>query len=122
MNSCLWFLQAALALHTVVGALWKFSHSAQQTMVSLQAIPHRAWVSLGVFELLASLLLVMPLFSRPAGRMVPIAALFIVLEMLVFCVLQLSTGKGGLGPLVYWLAVAAVGAFIAYGRQKLKPL
>ncbi|EKF76063.1 hypothetical protein A11A3_01175 [Alcanivorax hongdengensis A-11-3] len=122
MNITLWFLQTALALHTAVGAIWKFSHSAQQTMVSLQAIPHSLWVGMAIVELVASVLLILPMFSRPAGRLVPLAALFIMLEMLVFCLLYLSGGQQGVGPLAYWLVVAAIAAWIAYGRYKRKPL
>jgi hypothetical protein len=40
MNILLWILQILLALHTAMGAVWKFSHSAEQTMPSLKAIPH----------------------------------------------------------------------------------
>lgn len=42
MNILLWVLQILLALHTVIGAVWKFSNS-EQTVRSLNAIPHGVW-------------------------------------------------------------------------------
>ena len=40
MNILLWILQILLALHTAVGAIWKFSNPAQN-LPSLSAIPAR---------------------------------------------------------------------------------
>ena len=121
MNIFLWILQVLLAIHTLIGAVWKFSHSAEETMPSLKALPQGAWLSLAMLEILCALGLVLPLLV-PMGRLAPIAALFIVAEMLLFCLLHLASGSAEHGPLFYWLAVAAVAAFIAYGRFVLQPL
>lgn len=121
MNIFLWVLQILLALHTAVGAVWKFSHSAEQTMPSLKAIPNSAWMAMGGLELLLSLCLVLPAFSRQLAFLAPIAAILIAAEMLLFCGLHLASGDTNYSPLVYWLVVAAVCAFIAYGRLALKP-
>lgn len=120
MNIVLWVLQILLALHTVAGAVWKFSHS-EQSVPSLQGIPHAVWLSLSVLELLCSLGLVLPAVSKPLGVLAPIAALCIAAEMLLFCVVHLASGGTEQGQLVYWLVVAAVCAFIAYGRFVLVP-
>ena len=123
MNILLWVLQIVLALHTLMGAVWKFSHSAEQTMPSLKAIPHGVWRAMSVAELACSVALVLPLVGRPFGAAAPIAALFIVAEMLAFCVLHRSAGRAHeLGPMMYWLVVAALCAFVAYGRFVLAPL
>ncbi len=121
MNIVLWVVQVLLALHTVVGAVWKFSHS-EQTVPSLKALPHGAWLTLSIIELLCALGLVVPAVSRSLGMLAPIAALIIVAEMLLYCALHVSSGSGDTGELVYWLVVAAVSAFVAYGRFALKPL
>lgn len=118
MNILLWILQILLALHTAVGALWKFSG---QTVPSLKAIPHGVWLTMAVFELLCSLCLILPAFSRPLTTLVPIAAVFIAAEMLLFSVVHLYSGDQNFGPMIYWLVVAALCAFIAYGRFALKP-
>ena len=121
MNILLWVLQILLALHTAMGAVWKFSNS-EQTVPSLKAIPHGVWLGLSVFELLCSLCLILPAFNKPLAILVPIAAVCIAAEMLLFSGVHLYSGDANHGPMIYWLVVAAVCAFIAYGRFVLKPL
>jgi hypothetical protein len=121
MNILLWVLQILLALHTAVGAVWKFSHSAEQTQPSLKAIPHGVWLAMSVIELLITLCLILPAFYKPIAILVPIAAVCIVVEMLLFCALHLRSGDANRGPMIYWLVVAAICAFIAYGRFVLRP-
>ena len=120
MNILLWVLQVLLALHTVTGAVWKFSNS-EQAVPSLSAIPHNAWLGLAVVELLCAVALVLPALSKPLGVLAPIAAVVIAAEMLLFCGLHLSSGDTNHGSMIYWLVVAAICAFIAYGRLALKP-
>ncbi len=120
MNILLWVLQILLALHTITGAIWKFSNSAQ-TVPSLTAIPHGVWLAMSVIELLCGLALVIPAFSKKLGILAPIAATFIAAEMLFFCGLFIYSSDGNYGHLIYWLVVAALCAFIAYGRFVLKP-
>nr|WP_284500536.1 DoxX family protein [Microbulbifer sp. GX H0434] len=117
----LWVLQIILALHTAMGAVWKFSNP-EQTVPSLNAIPHGAWLGMAVFELACSVCLILPAFYKPLAVLAPIAALCIAAEMLLFSVLHLSSGETNHGPMIYWLVVAAVCVFIAYGRFALKPL
>lgn len=114
-------LQLLLALHTAMGAIWKFSHSAQ-TLPSLKALPPGVWLGLAVAELLCSVALLLPLFLKSWGQLAPFAALVIALEMLLFSGLHLRSGDGQHGQLVYWLIVAAICAFIAYGRLTTKAL
>lgn len=121
MNILLWVLQVLLAVHTAIGAVWKFSHSAEETMASLGAIPKGAWLAMSVIELLCALGLILPAFNKSLGLLAPIAAVLIAAEMLLFCVLHISSGESNYGPMIYWLVVAAICAFIAYGRLMLKP-
>ena len=121
MNILLWVLQVLLAVHTAIGAVWKFSNSSEQTMPSLSAIPNGAWLSMAVIELLCAVGLILPAFSKSSGSLAPIAALLVAAEMLLFCVLHVSSGESSYGPMIYWLVVAAISAFIAYGRLVLKP-
>ena len=122
MNILLWVLQVLLALHTAIGAVWKFSHSAEQNMPTLKAIPHGVWLSMSALELLCSLALILPAFYRPLAVLIPIAALCVAVEMLLFTVLHLNSDATSHGPIIYWFVVAAICAFIAYGRFVLKPL
>jgi hypothetical protein len=124
MNIFLWVLQILLALHTVIGAVWKFSNS-EQMVPSLGAIPHGVWMALIVFELLCALGLVLPLFSKQLAVWAvwaPIAAIGIAAEMLLFSGVHLFSGGGDNSQLIYWLVVAVVCAFVAYGRLVLKPV
>jgi hypothetical protein len=120
MNIFFWVLQVLLALHTVMGAVWKFSNS-EQTVPSLNAIPHGVWLAMSVFELLCSLGLILPAISKPLAILTPIAAAGIGAEMLLFCGLHIYSGDANRGHLVYWLVVTAVCALIVYGRFVLKP-
>ncbi len=121
MNLLLWVLQILLALHTAVGAIWKFSNPAQN-LPSLAAIPQGGWLALSIIELACAAGLVVPLLYRPLAMLAPIAALVVAAEMLLFCALHLASGDPNHGQLVYWLVVAALCAFIAYGRFVLNPL
>lgn len=121
MNILLWVLQILLALHTAIGAVWKFSNS-EQSVPSLSVIPHGLWLALGAFELLFSLALILPAFSRPLAFLVPVAAACIAAEMLLFSALHLYSGDKNYGPMIYWLVVAALCAFIAWGRFVARPL
>lgn len=121
MNVVLWILQILLALHTVMGAVWKFTHS-EQTVPSLKALPHGVWLALSVLEMACALCLILPALRKGLAVAAPFAALVIAAEMLLFSALHLASGNPKHGELGYWLAVAALCGFIAYGRMVLKPL
>jgi hypothetical protein len=121
MNIVLWVLQILLSLHTAIGAVWKFSNS-EQTVPSLSAIPHGVWLAISVFELACVVGLVIPLLYKPIAILAPLAAIGIGAIMLLYCVLHLMSGDPSHGQMIYWLVVAAVCAFIAYGRFVLSPL
>jgi hypothetical protein len=122
MNILLWVLQILLALHTVMGAVWKFSNPAGQSVPSLAAIPHGVWISISIFEFFIAVALIIPAFYRPLAILAPVAALCIVAIMLIYCVVHLFSGEANHSPVMYWIVVAAICAFIAYGRFILKPL
>lgn len=120
MNIFLWVLQILLALHTVAGAMWKFFNTSQ-AVPSLKALPHGVWLSLGVLELLFSLGLILPAFSKSMGILAPIAACGIAAEMLLFCAVNIGSSETNYGQMAYWLVVVVICAVIAYGRFVLKP-
>jgi hypothetical protein len=103
-----------------MGAAWKFSHS-EQSVPSLSAIPHGAWLAISVIELLFSLGLVLPAFGKPMAILSPIAASGIGAVMLLYTGLHLYSGDENYGQMIYWLVVAGVCAFIVYGRLVLAP-
>jgi hypothetical protein len=117
MNIFLWILQIVLALHTAMGAVWKFSNVEP----TLRAIPLPIWRSMSVLELLIAMCLLLPTLLKYRTELVPIAAACIALEMLLMCVINVFSGNTNFGHLVYWLVVAAVASFLAYGRFVLSP-
>lgn len=121
MNIALWILQIFLALHTLVGAGWKLGNSSM-SIPSLKAIPHGLWLALIGFEVVCALGLVVPALLRNVGYLVPIAAVGIALEMLMFCMLHIVSDETQNGPMVYWAVVIAVCAVVAFGRAVLAPL
>lgn len=121
MNIALWILLALLAIHTLMGAIWKFSNS-EQTVAPLSSIPHRVWMGLSVLEIIAVIFLVLPVISKRFGRLVPAAAFAIAAEMIYFSIVFLASGATDFNQLIYWLVVAMVCIFVAYGRLRLKPI
>lgn len=69
--------------HTAVGAVWKWSNSAQ-TMPSLGTIPHGVWLGMSIVELLCVVGLMVPAISKRLAILAPIAAAYVVAEMLLF--------------------------------------
>lgn len=120
MNIFLWVLQVLLALHTVMGAVWKLSNS-EQVVPSLAALPHGVWVGLGGIEVLCAVALLLPALRKSLGKLAAIAAIIIALEMLNFTAVHFASGATEHAEVVYWLVVAAFCAFLAYGRLVLKP-
>ena len=118
MNILLWVLQIFLALHTLMGAVWKFSHSPEQSMASLKAIPPGLWSAMAILELLCCLALIVPAFRRSLGRLAALAAAFIIAEMLIFIGVHLQSGSAEQGPLAYWAVVAALCGVIVYVRLR----
>lgn len=121
MNILLWVLQILLALHTIIGAIWKFSNS-EQSVPSLAAIPHGIWLVLSIIELLCVAGLILPMFIKSQGSLAPIAATVLAAEMLLFCGINIFSGIPNNNRIIYWLVVAVFCAFIAYGRFVLKPI
>jgi len=121
MNIVLWILQALLAIHTVMGALWKFSHS-EQAAPTLEKLPHTLWLGLIPIELLAGLALVVAAVHRPLSGWILVGVGVVIAEMLLFSIIHLASGATNHGPMAYWLIVAALAGFILYGRLALSPL
>ncbi|MES2503928.1 MAG: DoxX family protein [Myxococcota bacterium] len=117
MNIFLTILQVLLAIHTAVGAVWKFSNPAQ-IIPSLSIIPENLWLALSILELLCCLGLILPIIIKRLNKLASAAALAITAEMLAFCGVHLYSGYPQHGQMIYWLVVAAISAFVAYGRSK----
>jgi hypothetical protein len=120
MNIVMWVLQGVLALHTAFGAYWKFSH-AENSIPSLAGIPHSLWLLLIPLEILCAVGLVIPAAFAGTGKLAIAAATLIALEMVMFIVYHFRSGNGASSQVLYWVVVAAVGLFIAFGRAYAWP-
>lgn len=121
MNIFLWVLQVLIAFHTATGAAWKFSNS-EQTVPTLNTLPHGVWLGMGGIELVCALALILPALDKRAAKFVPFAAGYVVFEMLLFTAVHMASGSKDGGPVIYWLVVAAICGLLAYGRIALAPL
>lgn len=117
MNIVLWVIQVLLAAHTLMGAVWKFSHS-EKSVPSLSAIPHAVWLGMSVFEMLCVVGLFMTAFA-PLAILAPVAAVGIAVEMLFLCAVHVLSGATRHQHMIYWLVTAAVCGLVAYGRFSL---
>ncbi len=73
-------------------------------------------MAMGGFEILLSICFLIPLVYEPMAFLAPVVAVCILAEMLLFIGLHYYSGDSTLAPVVYWLVVAAICGFIAYGR------
>jgi hypothetical protein len=107
MDTLLLVLQILLALHTLMGAVWKFTNTVE-AVPTLRAMGNAVWRGLGVLELALVALLIVPLFVEGLGVFVAVGAFGVVLEMVFFSALHLRSGAKDHGPMIYWLVVAAL--------------
>lgn len=121
MKAFLWILQIGLAIHTAMGAVWKFLNP-EQAALTLGALPQAAWLGLSVIELILVVCLVVPIFKKSLGHLAVIGAAGVAIEMLLFSGIHLASGSAVYAPIYYWMTVALVAGFIAYGRNTLKPI
>jgi len=118
MNVLLWVVQVLLALLSIGGGAYKIlAYDKIANMPQTAALPHGAWIALGVFEIICGLLLIIPAF-----KMIPLAATGLAIEGIALAVLdaRYSTELTAQNPLVWVIVMAVMAAFIAFGRFRLR--
>jgi uncharacterized membrane protein YphA (DoxX/SURF4 family) len=122
MNILLWVLQIALAFLCLGGGSFKIFKldELQTTVNAMRELPHGLWVSLGAVELLVGLCLLLPGAFGVLPRATPTAAAVLVVQSLLISAIYVYYKD--FAPLPYSLVMAAMAAFIAYGRFVLKPV
>jgi hypothetical protein len=119
MNILLWALQGVLALLSLSGGAYKvFGFDAVANEAFFGALPRAGWSTLGVFEMLCGVLLIVPAFAKPMQRLIPLAAAALALESLALGGLyaRYSLKLIAANPLVWVVAMGLMAAFVAYGR------
>lgn len=123
MNVVLWIVQLALAVVYFAGGAYKtfmFDDLASQ----MRTLPRGGWGAIGVFEMMAAVLLVVPAVARRSAVLTPIAAAALAVETLALAGVYAgySVQLTAANPLVWALAMGLLAAFVAYGRYAMSPV
>ena len=122
MNVLLWVLQILLGVYFIVTGLAHFTlpPGLPAPMAWMYELPPGLHVFSGAAEILGGLGLILPGLARIQTRLVPLAGLGLVLVMLGAAVWHGTRGEfTNIGMNLF---LAALLAFTAYGRWKLRPL
>lgn len=122
MNVLLWVLQIALGVYFVLTGVVHFIvppglPEAMGWMYDLSTEVH--WIS-GAAEILGGLGLLLPGLLRTQTRLIPLAALGLVLVMAGAAAWHLTRGE--YTNIAMNVLFGGLAAFVAYGRWKLRPL
>lgn len=120
MNILLWIVQVVLALLCLAGGAFKATNPGDVAQ-QISALPRAAWRALGVFEVLAALLLVGPAAIGWLPALTPLAAAALALETLLLALVyaRYSLRLTAANPLVFAVPMFLMAAFVAYGRYAL---
>jgi uncharacterized membrane protein len=122
MNILLWILQCFAALvYGASGVMKVFMFDKVSVDVpSFGALPKKAWMALGVLELICVLGLIVPSVLRWHPRLTVVAATILALESLLFLWVHVKYEE--VGPMIMVVVLGLLMAFIAYGRAVLRPI
>lgn len=122
MNTVLWVIQTLAGLMYAASGVMKIFlfDKISADVPSFGALPRRGWTALGIVELMCVAGLVMPVVLSGTGFLVPVAAVILALESLVFIWVHVRYRETG--AIVMSGALGLFMAFLAYGRLVLSPL
>jgi hypothetical protein len=118
MTVFVWIIRVALALLAVSGGAYKiFSFEELAKMPATAAFTQSVWATLGAFEILCGVLLLVPAKWKP--RIGFLAAVALGLESVVLaCVYaRYSISLTATNPLVWVVAMALMAVFVAYALR-----
>jgi hypothetical protein len=124
MNILLWIVQIVLAVFCFAGGSFKVFRYEQLAQVPAAAVlPQWGWTTLGIFETLCGVLLVVPAAVKWMPMLTPAAAVALAVESVVLAVLfaRHSLQLTAANPFVWVVAMALMAVFVAYGRYALRP-
>ena len=122
MNILLWVLQALAAL--LYGAsggmkVFLFDKISEQ-IPSFGALPRKAWMALGILELVCMVGLIVPAAFHWQPALTVAAATVLALESLVFIGVHVKYRE--VPPVIMSAVLGLLMAFVAYGRSVLEPI
>jgi hypothetical protein len=122
MNVLLWVLQVLAALlYAASGGMKVFLFDkVSQDVPSFGALPRKAWLALGVLELVCTVGLIGPAALHWQPVLTVAAATVLAVESLVFVWVHVKYRE--MPPVIMCGVLGLLMAFIAYGRMVLEPI
>ena len=122
MNILLWVLQALAALlYGASGVMKVFLFDKISAEVpSFGALPRKAWLALGILELICTVGLIVPAAFHWQPTLTVVAATFLAIESLVFVGVHIKYRETA--SIILSGVLGLVMAFVAYGRMVLTPI
>ena len=122
MNILLWVLQVVLALLCISGGAFQIFkiEELQTTVAAMRELPRGLWAFLGAFGCLAGLCLILPGATTVLPVATPIAAAAVAAQSVLISAFYIYYRD--FPPLPYSVAMAIMGAFIAYGRFRAESI
>ena len=122
MNILLWVLQVLAALMYGASGVMKvfMFDKISEGVPSFGALPRRAWMGLGILELVCTIGLIVPAAFHWHPALTAVAASVLAIESLVFVAVHVKYRE--ITPIIMSVVLGLLLAFIAYGRLVLKPI
>ena len=122
MNILLWVLQVLAALvYGSSGVMKVFMFDKiSQNVPSFGALPRKAWMTLGIVELVCTVGLIVPDALHWQPPLTILAATVLAVESLVFIWVHVKYSE--VAPMILSGVLGLLVAFIAYGRMVLHPI
>ena len=122
MNILLWVLQALAALLYGASGVMKvfLFDKVSQDVPSFGALPRKAWMALGILELVCTAGLIVPDAFHWQPMLTVVAASVLAVESLVF--VWVHSKYREITPILFSGVLGLLMAFVAYGRFFLSPI
>jgi uncharacterized membrane protein YphA (DoxX/SURF4 family) len=122
MNILLWVLQVLAAfLYGSSGIMKVFMFDkVSQDVPSFGALPRKAWMTLGILELVCTVGLIVPAAFHWQPPLTILAATVLAVESLVFVGVHVKYRE--VAPMILSGVLGLLMAFVAYGRMFLQPV
>ena len=122
LNILLWVLQVLAALMYGASGVMKvfLFDKVSEGVPSFGALPRKAWMALGILELVCTVGLIVPAAFHWQPVLTVAAAAVLTIESIVFVWVHARYGEWT--PIILSAVLGVLMAFIAYGRLVLKPI
>ena len=122
MNVLLWVLQVLAALLYLASGVMKvfMFDKVSEDVRSFDALPRKAWMALGILELVCTVGLIVPAASQWQPSLTAVAATVLAIESLVFIGVHAKYRE--ITPIILSCVLGLIMAFVAYGRMVLQPI